>query len=130
YGKLPWKRLFEPSIKLSRDGFPVGPELGMKLRTYKDLLENDTALSAIYAPSGKILKEGEIVYRRNFSRTLELISRNHTEFYEASKALINEINRRGGRMSYEDFKTYKSIIREPAIGYHNGRKIFTTPEPT
>ncbi|CAG8688231.1 6598_t:CDS:2, partial [Cetraspora pellucida] len=60
YGKLSWNRLFEPSIKLSRDGFPVGPELGMKLKVYKDLMEKDPALSAIYAPSGKILEEGEI----------------------------------------------------------------------
>ncbi|CAG8632376.1 23241_t:CDS:10 [Cetraspora pellucida] len=110
YGKLSWNRLFEPSIKLSRDGFPVGPELGMKLKVYKDLLEKDPALSTIYAPSGKILEEGEIG--------------------SIAKSLIEEINRRDGIMTYEDFKNYKSIIREPIIGYHHGRKIITTPEPT
>ncbi|RIB07507.1 nucleophile aminohydrolase [Gigaspora rosea] len=132
YGKLPWKRLFEPSIKLSRDGFPVGKELDIRLKMFRDVMEQDPALSAIYAPSGKILKEGEIVYRRNFSRTLELISENYTEFYEGSiaQSLIKEINRRGGNMSCDDFKNYKTIIREPVIGYYHGRKIITTSEPT
>ncbi|KAF0439347.1 gamma-glutamyltranspeptidase [Gigaspora margarita] len=132
YGKLPWKRLFEPSIKLSRDGFPVDKELDIRLKMYRNELEQDPALSAIYAPSGKLLEKGEIVYRRNFSRTLELISENYTEFYEGSiaRSLINEINGRGGIMSFDDFKNYKTIIREPVIGYYHGKKIITTSEPT
>ncbi|KAF0439348.1 gamma-glutamyltranspeptidase [Gigaspora margarita] len=132
YGKLPWKRLFEPSIKLSRDGFPVGKELDIRLKMFRNELEQDPALSAIYAPSGKLLEKGEIVYRRNFSRTLELISENYTEFYEGSiaRSLIKEINGRGGIMSFDDFKNYKSIIREPVIGYYHGKKIITTSEPT
>ncbi|CAG8662645.1 26297_t:CDS:10, partial [Gigaspora rosea] len=110
YGKLPWKRLFEPSIKLSRDGFPVGKELDIRLKMFRDVMEQDPALSAIYAPSGKILKEGEIG--------------------SIAQSLIKEINRRGGNMSCDDFKNYKTIIREPVIGYYHGRKIITTSEPT
>ncbi|KAF0439344.1 gamma-glutamyltranspeptidase [Gigaspora margarita] len=79
YGKLPWKRLFEPSIKLSSDRFPVSKELDIRL---KIKFKQDPALSAIYAPSGKLLEKGEIIYRRNFSRILELIAENYTEFYE------------------------------------------------
>ncbi|CAG8737267.1 15969_t:CDS:10, partial [Racocetra persica] len=30
--KLPWKRLFEPSINMCRKGFPVPPELGLRLQ--------------------------------------------------------------------------------------------------
>ncbi|CAG8768289.1 18272_t:CDS:10 [Gigaspora margarita] len=110
YGKLPWKRLFEPSIKLSRDGFPVGKELDIRLKLFSNEMEQDPVLSAIYAPSGKILKKGEIG--------------------SIARSLIKEINRRGGIMSCDDFKNYKSIIREPVIGYYHGRKIITTSEPT
>ncbi|CAG8685413.1 5429_t:CDS:10 [Gigaspora margarita] len=107
------------------DGFPVGKELDIRLKMYRNELEQDPALSAIYAPSGKLLEKGEIVYRRNFSRTLELISENYTEFYEGSiaRSLIKEINGRGGIMSFDDFKNYKTIIREPVIGYYHGKKF-------
>ncbi|CAG8819187.1 5489_t:CDS:2, partial [Gigaspora margarita] len=46
-------------------------------------LEQDPALLAIYAPSGKLLEK-------------ELISENYTEFYEGSiaRSLIKEINGR------------------------------------
>ncbi|CAG8685226.1 19120_t:CDS:10, partial [Gigaspora rosea] len=108
HGKLPWKRLFEPSIKLSRDGFPVGLELDIRLKR---------------STHPRVLLE--IVYRRNFSRSLELISENYTEFYEGNiaRSLIKEINGRGGIMSCDDFKNYKTIIREPVIGYYHGKKV-------
>ncbi|KAF0439340.1 gamma-glutamyltranspeptidase [Gigaspora margarita] len=102
------------SVSVLRDG-------DIRLKMFRNELEQDPALLAIYAPSGKLLEKGEIVYRRNFSRTLELISENYTEFYEGSiaRSLIKEINGRGGIMSCDDFKNYKTIIREPVIGYYH-----------
>ena len=34
YGKLPWARLFEPAIKLSTDGFVLGPKLAPPIRNF------------------------------------------------------------------------------------------------
>ncbi|RHZ88136.1 hypothetical protein Glove_26g88 [Diversispora epigaea] len=132
YGKLPWKRLFEPSIKLSREGFHVGPELALRLKMFKPLMETDPVFSAVYAPNGRILEEGEMLYRLKFSKSLEIIANNYTEFYEGSiaKSLIQAINSRGGIMTSKDFSNYRPIIRKPLIGYYHGRKIITTPEPT
>ena len=35
YGKLPWADLFQPAIKLSRDGFPISPRLATVLAEEK-----------------------------------------------------------------------------------------------
>lgn len=45
-------------------------------------METDPDFGAIYAPNGRILEEGEMMYRLNFSKSLEIIANNYTEFYE------------------------------------------------
>ncbi|CAG8841824.1 35018_t:CDS:2, partial [Gigaspora margarita] len=97
-------------------GFAIGPELALRLELYKHDIENTakTNLSVIYAPSGKVLKENDILYRHNFSETLETISKNYSEFYE-QKHWLN--------MKEDDFKNYKAKIREPLIGNYRGKKV-------
>ncbi|CAG8702301.1 7426_t:CDS:2, partial [Scutellospora calospora] len=110
--KLSWKRLFEPSINMCRNGFPITPELRLRLeRSHREIMHNPQ-LSEIYAPNGILLKEGQILYRTKFANTLEIIANNHTEFYRAT----------GGIMTLEDLENYKPIVREPVIGYYHDRK--------
>ncbi|CAJ0642617.1 15549_t:CDS:10 [Entrophospora sp. SA101] len=116
YGKLPWKRLFEPSIKLSREGFKVPSELANRL-----------SYSAIYAPNGKLLGEGDLLIRKNYSDTLESIANNGSYvFYNVNtctgyiaESLVNFIGESGGIMTLEDFQIFQPITREPVIGYYN-----------
>ncbi|CAG8683645.1 33758_t:CDS:10, partial [Gigaspora margarita] len=105
---------------------------GMKLAHEKKVILSTPSYHDIYAPHGRLLTEGDIVYRLNFSNTLETIANNYTEFYEGdiAKSLVKEINARGGNMTYEDFVNYKPIVREPVIGYYRGRKVIAPPEPT
>ncbi|CAG8696966.1 12328_t:CDS:2 [Gigaspora margarita] len=53
YGKLPWKRLFEPSIKLSRYGFPVPPELALRLKSYRKVILSTPSYHDVYVPRGR-----------------------------------------------------------------------------
>lgn len=44
HGKLPWKELFQPSIELAKNGFPMSRELASAIYKHKDTIEKDQAL--------------------------------------------------------------------------------------
>ncbi|KAK1884437.1 Glutathione hydrolase 1 proenzyme [Dissostichus eleginoides] len=44
HGKLPWRDLFQPSIALAVNGFPLGRALAYALSSKRETIRNDTAL--------------------------------------------------------------------------------------
>ena len=36
FGRLPWKELFEPTIKMCRDGYKIGPSMGKHIKTFAE----------------------------------------------------------------------------------------------
>ncbi|CAE7066041.1 unnamed protein product [Rhizoctonia solani] len=86
YGRLPWSRLFEPSIQLANGGWKVTTELDRRIRLFgKGWMENDRDWSPIFAPGGKLLKQGDWIKRENFSYTLSTIANEGPDaFYKAS----------------------------------------------
>lgn len=44
HGKLPWRELFQPSIALARNGFPVGKALANAISKNKESILGDVAM--------------------------------------------------------------------------------------
>src|SRR5437762_13671864 len=66
FGQLPWKRLFRESIDMTRDGFPVPPELANRIKKYGHFISKDPDWEFLY-PHGKLLEENDMLFRKNFS---------------------------------------------------------------
>jgi len=133
HGKLSWDRLFAPAVKMARDGWAVGPELAKRLRIYKTMMETDPEWSQIFAPNGTILLEGEWIKRQALANTLETIGREGADaFYRGPIAqnMVDHIQKNGGILTMKDMKGYEPLLKEPMVGYYQGRKIYTTPAPT
>jgi gamma-glutamyltranspeptidase/glutathione hydrolase len=75
YGKLPWAALFEPAIKLARDGFKITPRLYNSLNQFRETGALSAEAKAIfYGPDGNALPVGTIVKNPAFAAFLQGIA--------------------------------------------------------
>ncbi|KAK7437861.1 hypothetical protein VKT23_018298 [Stygiomarasmius scandens] len=134
HGKLPWKRLFQPAIRVARDGFAVNVDLASELNadTFPFLL-SDPLWAEVYAPNGTLLKEGDTCYRKRYAQTLQKLANHGADaFYtgEIADNIVKAASARGGIITHEDLEGYQVVIRTPNnITYRNSR-IFSTVAPS
>jgi gamma-glutamyltranspeptidase/glutathione hydrolase len=113
YGWLPWKALFEPSIKLATDGFPIDQDLFSRMKV-SSFLKTDPAWAADFAPNGTLLGLGDTLKRTRFAKTLQTIADDGADaFYTGSIAntIIAAVQAHNGTMVVEDLNDYKVKIR-------------------
>ncbi|KAH9443537.1 hypothetical protein Pst134EA_032767 [Puccinia striiformis f. sp. tritici] len=117
-GGVSWKRIFQPSIDLAKN-FSVGTALASKLSNQDtiDWMNNRQEWRSIFLPTLHHQKvgqeEGDWIQRVNYARTLEIIADQGIKpFYEGdiAKQLVDTINREGGKVSMDDFRTYKNRL--------------------
>ncbi|KAG9321475.1 hypothetical protein KVV02_007274 [Mortierella alpina] len=133
HGKLSWERLFEPSVKLARYGWAVGPELARRISLVKDMIETDPDWSHVYASKeGVALKEGDWIRREALADTLETVGRKGADaFYKGqiAKDIVDHVRKNKGILTMDDMRKYTALIKEPVVGYYQGRKVYAAPAP-
>jgi len=132
WGYIPWGKLVQPSIELAR-GWKVPKELARRIQMFAPLMLNSPDWKAIFAPEGRLLREGELIQRTNLSRTLSVIASEGADgFYKGAiaDAIIAKVKATGGVMTHEDLEAYKVIVQPALQGTYRGRKIYTTHAPT
>uniref|UniRef100_A0A8C2A441 Gamma-glutamyltransferase 5a n=1 Tax=Cyprinus carpio TaxID=7962 RepID=A0A8C2A441_CYPCA len=107
YGKLPWAKLFEPSIKLAREGFPMPAYLAYFLqdRLIKHLI-NGTELCELFY---KDHRPRDTLKFPRLAETMETIAKEGADaFYtgKIAKDLIKDVQERNGVLSLEDLSTF------------------------
>ncbi|KAF8985330.1 hypothetical protein BGZ46_004895 [Entomortierella lignicola] len=134
YGKLPWKRLFAPSVKMAREGWAVGPELARRIQLVKEMMETEPDWSHVFASEkGVALREGQWIKREALADTLEAIGKDGADaFYtgEIAQMMVDHVQSHGGILTMEDMKGYRALVKQPMVGYYQGRKVYTSPAPT
>ena len=98
HGRLPWERLVEPALRLARDGVPVPPAHVRCLEMLEPVLTLDAG-ARIYAPGGKLLRDGELLEQPGLVCSLELLRDEGAEsVYSGSiaEALLALCAERGG----------------------------------
>jgi gamma-glutamyltranspeptidase/glutathione hydrolase/leukotriene-C4 hydrolase len=96
-GKLPWRRLFEPTIDLCRTGLAVSDDLAKILKSNDKQILKDKGLSKIFInpATNKVYKKNQTIRFPLMADTLEKIAEGGLDtFYngELSQLIVNETN--------------------------------------
>lgn len=137
YGKLPWKDVIAPAVKLARYGFPVNKDtvryIASAISGIDNFLVHDPAWAIDFAPNGTLVGLGDRLTRKRYANTLETIGEYGPDaFYTGAiaDATITALRKANGTMTLDDLKNYTVAIRKPAEITYKGYKIHACSAPS
>jgi len=132
-GRLPWKKIVEPAIRLAREGFVVSEAVSGSIAKERDRLAHDSETAALFLPGGQPPAAGSVLKQPDLARTLETIrDRGADGFYRGRVARQIEVGqtRDGGLITRGDLGRYEAKVRRPVTFRFAGAEVFTTPAPS
>uniref|UniRef100_A0A8B9LE46 Gamma-glutamyltransferase 5 n=1 Tax=Astyanax mexicanus TaxID=7994 RepID=A0A8B9LE46_ASTMX len=113
YGKLPWARLLEPSIKLAREGFPLPEYLGRFLQhpmINPVVLKSSLCELFCHPDKTSVLKTGDTLRYPILANTLETLAKDGPgAFYtgQIAQDLVHDVQATGGSLTLEDLSSFE-----------------------
>lgn len=132
YGKLDWKAVVAPAVKLAKDGFPMPHGLAASLKAAAENFRPFPASYRQFCRDGKFYTWGENFRQPDLAATLTKIrDKGPDGFYRGETArAIAAANRKGGLITETDLANYKVKLRDPIRGTYRGSEILTMPPPS
>ena len=128
-GRLPWKRLFQPTIDLAKNGFIIDDPLAKVIKSNRKYIIKDKGFKEVYFhDDGTPRAEGETITDPVFAKTLVELAENPFSFYNGSIAreMVKDIQDRGGILSMEDLQNFTAINRRVLKSYLSDDTLYTT----
>jgi gamma-glutamyltranspeptidase / glutathione hydrolase len=133
YGKLPWKRLVQPAIRLAAEGIIVSDDFAYSLDARKERLTRNTAAAALYfRRDGRSYAPTERLVQRDLAWSLTRIARGGADaFYRGPIAdkIVADMQAHGGVITKEDLAAYEVREQEPLWEDYRGHRIALMPPP-
>ena len=134
YGRLPWKSVVLPAVRLAREGFEVTYDLAGLLASRKErMCRFEAACRYFYKPGGEPYRPGERLVQPDLADTLEAIAANGADaFYtgEIAAKIVAEMKKGGGLIDAESLAAYAPVVRDAARGTYRGYEVLTMPPPS
>jgi gamma-glutamyltranspeptidase/glutathione hydrolase len=136
FGKLPWKDVVMPALKLAKDGFAVDAPLARRLNgVLGEVRTRNEEFKRVYGKNGGREKwqAGDTLRLPDLGRTLRAIAENGAdEFYTGENAarLEAEMKAGGGLMTAADLAAYRAKERKPVRGSYRGFDVYAPPPPS
>ncbi len=130
HGKLSWRTLFQPAIRLARDGYAITPRMRASLAGAARTGAYDPAARALfYGADGQPLAAGTVVRNTALAATLESIAaRGADSFYTGDNAAtiaakVGTAPSNPAPMTTADIAAYKAVERAPVCGLYRQYRV-------
>ncbi len=134
FGKLPWKDLVAPAIRLAAEGFEIDRATAASLNAALKGSDQFPELRRVYGKAdGMKWQAGDRLRLPELAATLQKIADGGADaFYRGAIAeqIVAEMKRGGGIITLDDLKNYQAKIREPIHGTFRGYDIYAPPPPS
>lgn len=134
FGNVHWSGLFEPTIRATRDGFPLSSACNYYLGYSGECIfsRSDDGFFALHNADRSQLESGSLIIVPHLADTLSAIADEGAKiFYEGelARAMSEHVLDGGGALTLDDLKSYRAIER-PALTVDIGEwTIATNPPP-
>lgn len=130
FGKLPWKRLFEPAIYYATQGFPVTEIIAGEWRGALAKLQSDDTARGVFLPGGKPPATGDLFRNPALAEALRLIADSGRDaFYRGpvGEAIVSLSRKRNGTMTRQDLSAFEPEWVTPMNSTYRGWKVYELP---
>lgn len=132
FGKLPWKSLVEPAVRLANEGVEVDEALAASLNSALKQSKEFAELRRVFGKEGG-WKRGDRLVQKELGQTLQRIADHGAAgFYEGETARLieKEMQEGGGLITKADLAGYRPRQRDALRGTYRGFEILVPPPPS
>ncbi|MCF8474915.1 MAG: gamma-glutamyltransferase [Emcibacter sp.] len=135
-GKLPWKDLFVPAIRLAENGFKISPRLYFLVSRDRLLPKMKAARDYFFDEAGKPYPTGYLLKNPEYANSLKQIAQKGADgFYkgplaEKIVAAVNSSEFNPGKLTMEDMANYRPKQREALCGPYHVWLVCGMPPPS
>jgi gamma-glutamyltranspeptidase/glutathione hydrolase len=133
WGTMSLEELAEPAARLAREGVALNAGQAYVAAILEQLLVSSPECAALWAPTGRVLREGEVMRNPELADALERLGSEGAEpFYrgDIAAAVSDWLAARGGSVTCAALAGYRSIVREPVRMGYRDRVLLTNPPPS
>lgn len=137
HGRLAWRQLFQPAIRLARDGWTVSERFRAFLVRSPNSAARDPAGKALfYGPDSEPVPAGSTVRNPALAETLDRIaSQGARAFYSGGQAnalaaKVRADTPRTGGMTASDIAAYEAVDRPPVCGLYRLYRVCGMAPPS
>ena len=129
FGKLPWKELVEPAIKLAEEGFFPAKILVDDIQGIRDWFRNKTNFEQyfLHIDTKEKFKQPEL------AETLRRIAEFGAEdfyFGKTAELIVEQMKKSNGLITMEDLNAYEAVWRKPLRARWRDYEIISSPPPS